>query len=135
MNLLPEERVSRLEIVKTRLLRVAIGVMFIFIGKSKFAAHSEWIKIFDQIGFGQWFRYFTGCLQMLGGVLVLIPRTFAFGILIIATTMAGAVAAWIFFLGEPFLAFIPGALLLGLMFAGGEEVLTLVDRLRKHYHF
>jgi hypothetical protein len=112
-------------------VRAGIGVMFIFIGQSKFAAHSEWFKIFAQLGFGQWFRYFTGCLQILGGVLVLIPRTFAIGILVIASTMAGAVAAWIFILGEPFFAMIPGALLLGLMFVGGEEVIGLVDRLRK----
>jgi hypothetical protein len=64
-------------------------------------------------------------------VFVLIPRTFAFGILILGCTMAGAVAAWIFFLGEPFFAFIPGALLLGLMFVGGEEIIELVDRKRK----
>jgi hypothetical protein len=131
MKLILEERVSRFDAIKTWLLRTGIGILFIVIGQSKFAAHSEWIKIFAQIGLGHWFRYFTGCLQMLGGVLVLIPRTFAFGILIIACTMAGAVAAWIFLLGEPFLAFIPGALLLGLMFVGGEGIIGLVDTVRK----
>ena len=131
MKLLLEERVSRFEWVKSALLRAAIGVMFILIGQSKFSAHSEWIKIFAQIGFGQWFRYLTGGLQVLGGVLVLIPRTFAVGIPMIACTMAGAAAAWIFILGAPLTAMIPGALLLGLMFAGGEEVIELVDRVRQ----
>ena len=32
------------------------------------------VLIFNRIGFGQWFRYFTGTLQILGGALVLIPR-------------------------------------------------------------
>src|SRR2546430_2861644 len=35
---------------------------------------SEWVRIFDRIGLGQWFRYFTGALQVTGALLVLIPR-------------------------------------------------------------
>jgi hypothetical protein len=69
---------------------------------------------------------FHGVLQVVGGVLVLIPKTFVFGILLIGCTMAGAMAAWIFFLGQPFTAIIPGALLIGLLFVGGEELSNLV---------
>jgi hypothetical protein len=38
-------------------------LLFIFVGKSKFADHSEWVTIFAKIGFGQWFRYFTGTFK------------------------------------------------------------------------
>ena len=35
---------------------------------------TEWVGLFRQIGLGQWFRYFTGAVEILGGVLVLVPR-------------------------------------------------------------
>src|SRR5262245_37582168 len=111
MKLLFEERRSVMDIAGTWLPRLLVALLFIFVGKSKFADHGEWVAIFTRIGFGQWFRYFTGALQILGGTLVLIPRTFPIGILLIGCTMAGAMAAWVFFLGQPVTAIIPGALL------------------------
>jgi putative oxidoreductase len=126
MRLLLEERRSVMDVAGTWLPRIVVGMLFIFVGKSKFAEHSEWVAIFAKIGFGQWFRYFTGVLQVVGGVLVLIPKTFVFGILLIGCTMAGAMVAWIFFLGQPFTAIIPGTLLIGLLFVGGEELSDMV---------
>jgi putative oxidoreductase len=123
-----EDRRSRLDVFKTMLLRLSVALLFIFVGANKFAPHSPWVGIFDHIGFGQWFRYFTGTLQIAGGVLVLLPKTFPFGIFILACTMAGAMVAWVFFLRDPLNALIPGALLLGLMAIGGEDLLNLGSR-------
>jgi putative oxidoreductase len=91
--------------------RVALAAAFLMIGRSKFSAHSVYVRIFEQIGFGVWFRYFTGALQIVGSILVLIPRTFPVGIALIGCTMLGAMLAWIFFLGSPGTAVIPGVIL------------------------
>jgi putative oxidoreductase len=125
---------SRSDLFKKWLLRAGVALLFISVGSNKFAAHSPWIQIFAQLGFGQWFRYFTGVLQIGGGVLVLIPRTFALGIVILACTMAGAMASWIFLLGAPLNAMIPGALLLGLLFVGGEDLIELGSSIRMWRH-
>jgi len=122
---------TRIDVLKKWMLRAVVALLFISVGSNKFAARSPWIQIFAQIGFGQWFRYFTGVLQIAGGLLVLIPRTFAIGIVILACTMAGAMASWIFLLGAPLNAMIPGALLLGLLFAGGEDLIELAARGKK----
>jgi hypothetical protein len=45
--------------------------------------------------------------------------------------MAGAMAAWIFVLGAPFNAIIPGVLLLCLLFAGGESLMDLFSSRRR----
>src|SRR5215468_6464559 len=127
MRLLLEQQPSFIEVAGKWMLRIIVASLFVSIGKSKFADHGEWVAIFAKIGFGQWFRYFTGTLQVVGGVLVLIPKTFAFGILLIGCTMIGAMAAWIFFLGQPFTAIIPAALLLGLLFVGGEELSNVLS--------
>jgi putative oxidoreductase len=130
IKLLLEERATRFDTVRRWLPRAGVAVLFLLVGNAKFSAHSPWIRIFEQIGLGQWFRYFTGILQVTGAVLVLIPRTFVIGILILACTMVGAMASWIFFLGAPFNAIIPGALLLSLLFVGGEALIDLVPRVR-----
>jgi putative oxidoreductase len=122
------ESPSRFDVLKTWFLRAVVALFFVWVGTSKFAAHSQWVRIFQLIGFGQWFRYLTGTLQVAGGLLVLIPRTFVFGILILACTMAGAMAAWMFFLGSPFTAVIPGVLLVGLVLVGGEDFMNLIFR-------
>jgi uncharacterized membrane protein YphA (DoxX/SURF4 family) len=105
--------------------RLAVALLFFFVGKSKFGAHSSWVKTFEQIGFGQWLRYATGSIQMVGAIAVLIPRTFLLGIAILACTMLGAMVTWIFLLGMPFNAIFPGALLAGLIIVAAEDLINL----------
>ena len=59
------------------LLRGGIAVAFIIFGAEKFPSNpgSPWVRLFQQIGVGPWFRYFTGTVQLVGACLVLIPRT------------------------------------------------------------
>jgi len=131
LKLYIEEPAGRIAVFKKWALRVGVAIAFIFIGKSKFAAHSEWVRIFARIGLGQWFRYFTGAVQIAGALLLLVPRTFAVGIALLSCTMLGAAAFWIFRLGDPAYAMIPVAILLGLLFFGGEDLIDLTERLRK----
>src|ERR1043166_1570474 len=100
LTLLEDQR-GWIDHLRTWLPRVAVALLFFFVGKSKFGAHSSWIKTFEHIGFGQWFRYVTGTIQMLGAIAVLIPRLFPWGIVMLACTMLGAILAWIFLLGVP----------------------------------
>ena len=95
------------------LLRGAIGLGAMFVGWDKFSKTGEWVGIFQQIGLGQWFRYFTGVVEMLGGLLVLIPRPAVAGLALLAVTMAAAALIDAFVLRVPFF-FIPGAFALGL---------------------
>jgi uncharacterized membrane protein YphA (DoxX/SURF4 family) len=97
-------------------LRGGVGICFLFIGWGKFPGGTEWVDMFRQIGLGQWFRYFTGVVEALGGLLVLIPRSATAGFALLAVTMAGAALAHIFALGHPFHAVIPVGLFL---FFGG----------------
>ena len=101
--------------------RLAVGIAFAgFIGASQFSndPHNEWIALFDRIGLGQWFRYFTG------GVLLLIPRTPTLGAAMLACTMIGAMAVHVFVLHTAVFALLP-AILLGAIVAvwwGGRMV-------------
>jgi len=69
---------------------IAVGVLFIFIGYGKFENRGVWVRIFEQIGLGQWFRIFTGIVQVTGGVLIMPRRTRTAGAALLGCTMLGA---------------------------------------------
>jgi putative oxidoreductase len=98
-------------------LRGGIALLFALFGKDKFPSGpgEEWVRFFAQIGLGQGFRYFTGIVEIPGGLLVLIPWTVTLGLAILACTMAGAALIHIFVMHHPFNAFIPSAILAALM--------------------
>jgi hypothetical protein len=73
-----------------------------------------WPDFFRQVGFGQWFRYFTGAIEALAGVLVVIPRTAATGLGLAAVVMAGAAGIHIFVLGHARNSVIPLLFFIGL---------------------
>jgi uncharacterized membrane protein YphA (DoxX/SURF4 family) len=96
---LPEPR----NVLGDWILRGGIALIFILFGAEKFSSSPEspWVKLFQQIGIGQWFRYFTGVVEVLGGVFVLIPWTVTAGLALLACTMASAALILIFVLGRP----------------------------------
>src|SRR4051812_3569574 len=85
------------------ILRSAIAIVFILFGAEKFPSNpgSPWVKLFQQVGAGPWFRYFTGVVEVLGGVLVLIPWTATAGLALLACTMAAAVLILVVVIGRP----------------------------------
>lgn len=112
------ERSSRIDTLTSWMPRAAVAIAFLSIGYSKFESQSIWIRTFNEIGLGDWFRYFTGAIQMLGAVLVLIPRTCLVGIGLLSCTMIGAALIWIFVLHAPGNAVIPAVVLVPLVIVG-----------------
>ena len=92
-------------------LRAGVALVFTIFALEKLVG-SSWVSLFAAIGFGQWFRYFTGAVQLAGSALLLVPATARLGAALIASTMVGAMAAHLFVLDTGIGgAIIPGALL------------------------
>ncbi len=91
-------------------IRSGIAVCFIAFGLEKFSSDpgGHWTRMFHEIGWGDWFRYFTGVVETLGGVLVLIPRLALVGLAMLAVTMAGAMAIVAVVLKRPGESVFPG---------------------------
>ena len=70
-----------------------------------------WVRLFAQIGAGQWLRYLTGTMQVVGAILLLVPRTTTIGAAMLATTLAGAIVVQVFILHTGVMALFPAALL------------------------
>lgn len=84
------------------ILRVLLGGFMIFSGVGKLildpAAAAEMFQ--NQFGYPEWMVWVAGGLEILGGLLLLIPATVGYGALLIAAVMAGAtVTHWI--AGDP----------------------------------
>jgi putative oxidoreductase len=94
--------------------RGAIALIFALMGWEKFNVNSMWPSFFQQLGWGEWFRYFTGVVEILGGILVLIPWTANAGLALLAATMGSAALIHIFVMGHPGNCVIPLAFFLGL---------------------
>jgi putative oxidoreductase len=89
----PNTRGSRVTIVALWVTQIALAAMFLLAGGSKLAGAPAMIALFDAIGFGQWFRYVTGAIEVGAAVALLIPSAALFGALLLIPTMMGAVAA------------------------------------------
>jgi putative oxidoreductase len=94
-------------------LRSVIFVVYLFFasGKFKAAENAPWVVLFKQIGFGQWFRYFTAMVEIAGALLVLFSRTVELGLAVLGSVMLAAILIDLLVLHRLGDAFIPFALL------------------------
>src|SRR3984893_8574426 len=81
-------------------LQIAAAGMFLMVGFLKLSGNPQLVALFEAIGLGQWFRYLTGSLEVVGAILLLIPRTSGLSALMLAGVMACAVVTHVFIVGR-----------------------------------
>jgi putative oxidoreductase len=74
-------------------LQALVALVLVAAGSGKLVGSRDMIALFDAVGAGQWFRYVTGSLEVVGGLLLIVPGKTAFGAVLLACVMAGAVVA------------------------------------------
>ena len=79
--------------------QIVVAAMFLMAGGAKFAGAAPMVALFDAIGIGQWFRYVTATVEVAAGLMLLVPKLAAYGALVLAITMLGAVATHVFIIG------------------------------------
>ena len=80
-------------------LQALLAAAFVAAGGSKLAGVPQMVALFDQIGFGQWFRYVTGLVEVVGAISLLVPKTTAYAAAILAVTMVCAFATHVLKIG------------------------------------
>ncbi|WP_431958177.1 DoxX family protein [Nocardia lijiangensis] len=105
--------------VRTRLLwtlQILLGLFFVIAsGIPKFMGQADAVRVFDAIGFGDWFMYFTGLVEVAGGIGLLIGRLAGAAAAGLSITMLFAAATQAFVLDAPSYAVFP--LVLAAVFA------------------
>ncbi|MDC1254849.1 DoxX family protein [Paracoccaceae bacterium] len=94
-------------------LRILLSIAFVGAGGAKLAGIDMMVITFDQIGWGQGFRYLTGAIEVIGVALLWLPRRQVIGAAVLGSTMVGGVLAHWFILGP---SAVP-AIVLGLLCA------------------
>ena len=91
-------------------VQALLALVFVNASLAKLTGNPEMVALFTAVGFGQWFRYVTGILELTGTVLIMVPKTRRIGSALLATIMLGALTAHLFILHVP--ATTPGVLFL-----------------------
>ena len=86
-------------VIASWIVQILAGAMLLMAGISKLRGKPEMVGAFEAIGAGQWFRYLTGALEVIGAVLLVVPRLIGVGALLLSAVMVGAVATHLFILG------------------------------------
>ena len=80
-------------------LQILTALAFLGAGGAKLAGTPEMVAVFQKLGLGQWFRYFTAILEVIAGIGLLIPRVTFYAAGLLAATMVAAVFAHLAILG------------------------------------
>lgn len=80
-------------------LQILLALLFGFSGMGKLLGAKEMVAIFTTLGQGDWFRYFTGAMEVLSAVALLVPGWARFGAMNLVGVMVGAVVSHVLKLG------------------------------------
>lgn len=89
-------------------IKALLTLAFAGAGLSKLGGYDQMITIFDTLGFGQWFRYVTGAIEVGAAIMLWVPGLIGLGASLLTATMIGAILAHVFILGP---SAIPAAVL------------------------
>lgn len=112
-------------------LRALLTLVFVGAGGAKLAGVPMMVDGFDAIGFGQWFRYFTGVVEVGGAALLWWPNRQAVGASVLGGTMVGAVLTHWFITGPSAVpAIVLGLLCAAVLYLHRDQIITILGGTR-----
>jgi uncharacterized membrane protein YphA (DoxX/SURF4 family) len=109
-------------------VRGLLALAFVAAGSAKLYGVPMLVEEFHHIGLGQWFRYVTGGLEILGAILLLVPNRAALGAMLLICIMIGAVITHLFVIGgSPVPAIVLLALSAIVAYAKRDQIALLAE--------
>lgn len=90
---------SKLKVGTQWIVQVLLAVVMISVGLAKLTSVDSMVRMFQEIGIGQWLRVVVGAIEVLAGVLMFSNVYSAMGAALILMTMAGAILTHLFIIG------------------------------------
>ncbi len=120
MSLSSVSKNSRYKTIGFWALKIVLAALFVAAAGAKLAGVQQMVDEFNQIGLGQWFRYFTGVTEIVAGILLLVPATTAYAAAYLTLVCVGASVAQAFVLHGDVIHAIVLAVILGLIAWSGR---------------
>jgi len=112
------------------IVRGLLALAFVAAGGAKLYGVPMLVEEFRHIALGQWFRYVTGGLEIMGAILLLLPQRAALGALLLICVMIGAVITHLFIIGgSPVPAIVLLALNAIVAYAKRDQIALLAETL------
>ncbi|WP_452226515.1 DoxX family protein [Lacinutrix cladophorae] len=73
------------------LLRIIVAIILIQTLRFKFTAHPDSVYIFEKVGLEPYGRILIGILELIAGILLIIPKTIWIGAILTLTILGGAI--------------------------------------------
>jgi putative oxidoreductase len=113
----PEGLTMSVMTIVTWILRLGVAALFLFAAYMKLSGNPMMIEEFGKVGLGDWFRLFTGVLELVGALLVLYPAFTAWGGVLLLVVDIGAFFAQLLVIKEDVIhCIVIGAVLLVLIY-------------------
>jgi putative oxidoreductase len=101
----PHEAVTpttlRHRLLLLEITEVVLAAVFFIVGGAKLVGRSDMVALFQDIGIGQWLRYVTGTLEVMGAALLVVPLLSAASALVLGAVMIVATLIELFVLHRP----------------------------------
>jgi len=118
--------------IGTWVLQGIVATAFFAAGAAKLAGAAYMVQLFEQIGLGQWFRYVTGVIEVVGALALIAPGLVWFGGLWLGGTMFFAVLTHVFVLHtSPVPAIVLGVLNALIVYLRRDELASFAKILAK----
>ncbi|MEM9227630.1 MAG: DoxX family protein, partial [Verrucomicrobiota bacterium] len=92
-------KLSKPALYTSWILQLVVAFVLLQTIPFKFSGAPETVALFKAIGAEPWGRYVVGVFELVGGVLILVPKTIWLGALVSGFTMLGAVLTHLFKIG------------------------------------
>ncbi len=94
-------RARRRRLIVLELIELALAAVFCLVGGAKILGDPDMVALFRDIGVGQWFRYVTGAVEVIGATLMVVPPTSGASAIILGGTMIAATLIELLVLRRP----------------------------------
>jgi putative oxidoreductase len=103
-------------------VKIILAIAFFSAGAAKLYGVPMMVETFQTVGLGQWFRYLTGALEVIGAILILIPAWSVFSALLLCCIMVGATLAH--------LTLVPGSAIPAIVLFALSAIVAFAERSR-----
>jgi hypothetical protein len=135
MSVVTASAPPRWKSVSLWVVRGLLALAFASAGGAKLYGVPMLVEEFQHMGLGQWFRYFTGTLELLGAVLILVPSLAAFGAVLLICIMIGATLMHLLMIGgSPVPALVLLALSAIVAYARRGQIVGVLDAVDDALH-